>query len=121
MNGQFNTDSGLFDDTSVARVMEKMTYPSNVIIKKGWFPQSAEGIEDTFCFVNLDTDLYQPILSGLEFFWDKIEIGGCILVHDYFHPMLPGVKKAVEDFEKMKDVKLQKMPIGDGCSIAILK
>ena len=43
----------------------------------------------------------------------------CIL--DYFHPMLPGVKKAVEDFEKMKDVKLQKMPIGDGCSIAILK
>lgn len=61
--------------------------------KKRFFPESAEGIQDSFCFVNLDMDLYQPMLNGLRFFYDKMEKNGVILLHDYFHEGLQGVKK----------------------------
>lgn len=102
-------------------VMRKMNYPERIIIKKGLFPKSAEGIDDQFCFVNLDMDLYQPMIAALQFFWDKLVPGGCVVLHDYFHPQLPGVKQAVSDFEKQIGVRLFKTVLGDGCSIALLK
>lgn len=102
-------------------VKARMLYPENVRVYQGRFPESISGIEDKFSFVNLDMDLYQPQLDGLRFFWDKMEAGGVILLHDYFHPELPGVKAAVSDFEKERNCILPKTPIGDGCSIAVLK
>ena len=120
LNSQFNK-VGLFSGTKEDIVMKKMTYPENVIIKKGYFPDSAKDINDKFCFVNLDMDLYQPMLAALHFFWDKVIEGGCIVLHDYFHPKLPGVAQAVTDFEKQRNIKLSKTVVGDNCSIAILK
>lgn len=111
----------IFDETSISYVMKKMCYPENIIIKKGYFPDSAEGIEDRFCFVNLDMDLYVPMLNGLHFFWDRLEEGGAILLHDYFCPELPGVKAAVEQFEKDRSLNVIKAPIGDNCSIVLFK
>ncbi|MCM1047759.1 MAG: class I SAM-dependent methyltransferase [Clostridiales bacterium] len=102
-------------------VSTRMLYPEKVKILQGRFPESVRNIEDKFAFVNLDMDLYQPQLDGLRFFWDKMETGGVILLHDYFHPELPGVKMAVADFEKEMNFILPKTPIGDGCSIAVLK
>lgn len=43
------------------------------------------------------------------------------MLHDYFHPELPGVKVAVADFEKERGCFLPKTPIGDGSSIALVK
>ena len=102
-------------------VKKRLIYSDNFEIHKGYFPESAKGIDDSFCFVNLDMDLYQPQLDGLKFFWDKMVGGGVILLHDYFHPNLPGVKRAIEDFEKELRCTLTKMPIGDECSMAIIK
>lgn len=110
--------SGATDEEIVKR---RMLFPDNCMIKKGYFPESAAGLKDVFCFVNLDMDLYTPMYSALDFFYDSMADGGVILLHDYFHPELPGVKRAVEDFEKKLNGKLCKVPIGDGCSIAIIK
>lgn len=101
--------------------MRKMPYPKNVVIKKGYFPESMQGVEDKFCFVNLDMDLYVPMLNGLRFFWEKIVNGGCILLHDYFSDVFQGVKQAVDTFEREREIQIAKTPIGDGCSIALLK
>ena len=124
-NQSFNescfSKTGFFAQTSVDIVFDKMNYPENVIIKKGYFPDSANDVDDKFCFVNLDMDLYQPMLAGLHFFWDKVVEGGCIVLHDYFHPNLPGVAQAVADFEKQKNIRLYKTVLGDECSIVILK
>lgn len=120
INSEFAQNS-YFGDTSVNMVLRKMTVPENVHVIKGYFPESAIQIKESFCFVNLDMDLCVPMLNGLRFFWDKLENGGCILCHDYFHNRLPGVKKAVEMFEKERKTDLVKMPIGDGCSLALLK
>ena len=47
-----------FSNTSVDIVLKNMPFPEQCIIKKGFFPETTEGIDDTFVFVSLDTDLY---------------------------------------------------------------
>ena len=103
-------------------VLAKMSHPENIIFKKGYFPETAEGVDDKFVFVDLDMDLYQPMLAGLRMFYDKLVPGGVITCHDYFHPDLEhGVQKAVKDFEQEREMRLAKMPIGDATSIAIVR
>lgn len=119
-NSRFANES-FFGDTGIKKVMDKMLYPENVIIKKGYFPDSVSDIDDKFCFINLDMDLHIPMLNGLRFFWDKMVDGGCILLHDYFSDIFPGVKQAVDLFEQERGIQIAKTPIGDGCSLALLK
>lgn len=102
-------------------VVKRMPYPKQLELHVGFFPESAAGVDDKFCFVNLDMDLYQPMLSGMQFFWNKMEEGGVILLHDYFHPELPGVQDALAEFEKEIGKKIPKITIGDNCSIALIK
>lgn len=108
-------------DFIIEVIKSRMRYPDNLKIHRGRFPECAGNIEDRFCFVNLDMDLYHPQLEGLRYFWSKMELGGVILLHDYYHPELPGVRKAVTDFEKELGEMLLKFPIGDSCSIAVIK
>ena len=98
----FNTkDYDDFSDTSRELIMAKMTHKQNVMIREGWFPESAVGLEgETFCFVFIDADLYQPIYEGLHWFYPKLTNGGYIVVDDYNWNDYPGAKKAVEDFSK---------------------
>jgi O-methyltransferase len=62
--------------TSVEIVLSKMPYPNNVIIKKGIFPENAKDVNDKFCFVSLDVDLYEPTKEGLNFFYPLLSPGG---------------------------------------------
>lgn len=108
-----------FKDTSENIVLERMPYKQNIIIKKGFFPETFDSDnKEKFLFVNLDTDLYQPIKSGLEVFYPRMVKGGVILVHDYFS-MLDGVAKAVDEFVMKNGLTVT--PIGDRMSIAIIK
>ena len=101
------------DDTSVELVLSNMAYRSNAIIRKGYFPETAIGLEDErFAFVSLDTDLYKPIMAGLEFFYPRMTGGGVIFVDDLGHPELPGVRKAVIEFCKKE--KIGYISISDG-------
>lgn len=73
---------GFYSDTSVEIVLKKMPFRDNIVIRKGYFPDTAKGIEEQFCFVSLDMDLYQPIKAGLEYFYPRLAKGGYIFVHD---------------------------------------
>ena len=106
--------------TNIQLVESKLLHKDNCIIKPGYFPESANDVDDEFVFVNLDFDLYNPTLSGLEFFYPKMIDGGVILVHDYFSELYKGVKSGVDYFLKEKGIKYM-MPIGDGVSVAIIK
>ncbi|MDR2089686.1 MAG: TylF/MycF family methyltransferase [Clostridiales Family XIII bacterium] len=108
-------------ETSVGLVMSKMPYPENVIVKKGWIPDTlGGGIDDMFCFVSLDMDLYAPMLAAMRFFYSRMNFGGMMLLHDYYNPILHGVKKAVLDFEN-ETGPLVKAPSFDKCSLAIIR
>ena len=119
--GFSDVDRGAFTNTSVEIVLSKLEHKENVEIHKGFFPETAKDVSDTFCFVNLDFDLYQPILEGLRFFYPQMVNKSIILIHDYYDFSLPGVKQAIEDYEKEIGHELIKFPIGDNESMAILK
>ena len=78
-------DVNNFKDTSIEVVLSKMVAPEKCVIRKGYFPDTVHGLEDQFCLVSLDADLYNPILAGLEYFYPRLAKGGTylfmILVH----------------------------------------
>ena len=67
--------TGYFANTTEQLVLDKMKYPEQCCICKGFFPESAKGVEDEFLFVNLDADLYAPTSAGLEYFYPRMVRG----------------------------------------------
>lgn len=100
-------------DTSVELALSNLGFRANAIVRKGYFPDTAIGLEqEKFAFVSLDTDLYKPILSGLEFFYPRLSPGGYIFVDDLGHEKLQGVRQALLDFCKKEEIGY--VPIFDG-------
>jgi O-methyltransferase len=115
-----NSVAGEFCNSDVELVLEKMAFKDNCIVKKGYFPETASDVNETFAFVSLDVDLYQPILEGLKFFYPKMSDGGYIIIHDYNSTRFHGVKQAVREYCREHGVKYT--PISDLCgSVAIMK
>ena len=92
----------MFNNTSVELVLKNIGHHVNTVVRRGWFPSTTEGLEDKiYAFVSLDTDLHDPILAGLEYFYPRLYPGGYIFVHDFGG--LSGVNSAVIEFcEKMR-------------------
>lgn len=109
-----------FSDTSVDAVLSRMPVKQNCIVRKGYFPETAEGIDDTFVFVSIDTDLYEPIYAGLKYFYPRLAQGGFIFVHDYHNHEYPGAKEAVEKFCVEMSVAFVPFP-DNGGSVVIRK
>ena len=109
-----------FSDTSLEAVMERMPFPEQCIPRKGLFPDTAVGLEDEeYCFVSIDTDLYQPIKSGLEYFYDRLAPGGFIFVHDYNNSAFPGARQAVNEFSSERNIPF--VPVCDWFGTAIFR
>lgn len=108
--------------TNTDIVLSKMEYPENIILRKGFIPETFAGIDDEFCFVHLDMDLYHPTLEALKFFYPRMVEQGVILLHDYYSPYwrLLGVERAVAEYESL-ETRLCKVPLADNRSIAIIK
>jgi O-methyltransferase len=115
-----NDGSQDFSKTSVDEVLKIMPFPRQCIIKKGFFPETAKGIEDSFVFVSLDTDLYEPIYQGLIYFYPRMEKGGYIFVHDVNNDSYKGAAKAVDQFSAEQNISF--VPIPDSCgSVVFIK
>lgn len=120
-NRYSDAKTGDLSITSETLVLNKMPHPENCVIKKGYFPETTDGIDEKFCYVNIDMDLYKPTLEGLRFFYPLMVSGGIITVHDYFSQGYEGVKAALKEFmDEMQD-NVVPFPIGDHTSIAIQK
>ncbi len=107
-----------FSITSEEVVLGKMEHKENCIIRKGWFPDTAEGVEDKFCFVSIDADLYQPILAGLEFFYPRLVHGGVIIIHDFNNKEYQGARQAVKEFCDKNNTGYVCLP--DTCGSAVI-
>jgi O-methyltransferase len=116
----YSTGTENFSDTSEKLVMDRMLTPENCIVKKGYFPETANDVSDTFVFVSLDADLYKPIYDGLKFFYPKLARGGYIFVHDFNNDSYNGARQAVEEFCEEEGVSF--FPLSDiGGSVIISK
>lgn len=109
-----------FDSTNVDYVLSKMPYADKCVVKKGFFPKTFNEDNKRFCFVSLDADLYNPILSGLDIFYPRLSEGGYIMVHDYNTIAFSGAKEAVRDYCDSRNISYVPIPDIAG-SIVITK
>jgi hypothetical protein len=58
--------------------------------------------------LHIDVDVYEPTKVILETFWDSIVSGGIIMLDDYAYEF--GETKAVDEFFKEKNIKIEKPP-----------
>lgn len=109
------------DSTSIDMVLDKMRYPDNVSMVKGYFPESLRGLEDVFAFVSIDCDWEESIYQGLAYFYPRLTNGGYIMVHDY-NNYIACAGNAIKRYEENANIKLAKVPICDAHgSIIIMK
>ena len=87
-------------NTAAERVLSALPRPEAAVIRPGLFPRTARGLEgERFALVSLDVDLEESTYAGLCWFLPRMSPGGCVLLHDYNNPRLPGVRRALERYE----------------------
>ena len=115
---KFSTGEQDFSGTSVELVMSKMKHSNKCIVKKWYFPQTAEWVDDNFVFVSLDPDLYKPIYDWLCFFYPKLVAWGYIFIHDYNNERYKWAKKAVHQFCAENNISF--FPLSDNWWTAVI-
>ena len=71
------------------------------VIKKAWFRDlSDEDLPEKIAFAFLDGDFYESIRDSLKLVGPRMSEGGVMMIHDYTNPALPGVKKAVDEWDR---------------------
>lgn len=111
--GCSNAEAGQPVKVKEEQLMARMPLPHQVILKKGWFPETAFDLEEEkFALVWMDACLYQPTFTGLEFFFPRMSQGGVIVLCGYENTRYGGVHKAVEDME-IKYGAFLILPLGD--------
>ena len=85
-------------------------------IHKGWFQDTLPtGLPEQIAFAYLDGDFYDSIMISLQYVYPKLTPGSICLVDDYCDPqinpkgwnMLPGVKKACDEYLVDKPEKME--------------
>jgi len=83
-------------------------------IHEGWFNDTLPTqLPDKICFVHLDVDFYSSTIEGLKYIYPKLSNGAIVVIDDYcdpkihnVHNVLPGVKKACDEFFRNKKEKM---------------
>lgn len=105
--------AGQFGNVKEEALMARLPFPDQVVLKKGWFPETAFDLEgEKFALAYLDACLYQPTFTALEFFFPRMSQGGVIFLSGYESTVYGGVHKAVEDMEAKYGAFLI-LPLGD--------
>jgi len=74
---------------------------SFILVHPGWIPLLFGGVEEeTFSFVSIDVDLYEPTKEAIDFFYQRLHVGGIMYFDDYGYKTFPGATRAVEQFRK---------------------
>lgn len=110
-----------FKDTSQQFVENLIGDTTNVAFKKGYFPETAVGLEaENFALVMLDVDLYKPALEVFRFFYPRMVRGGYFFLHDYNSPESDhGISRAAHEFLADKPELL--VEISDYCGSAVFR
>ncbi len=107
------SDTRKFKIKNLEEVFERFSHYPNIHVHKGWIPERFSEVADKrFALVHVDVDLYQPTFDALQFFWERLNLGGIVICDDYGSAGYPGAQKAFDDFFENTDEKPVEMPAG---------
>jgi O-methyltransferase len=111
---------GEFGDTDVETVRSKLPFSEKAVFCSGFFPESTSGfLNEQYCFVSLDADLYAPVYEGLNYFYPRLSVGGCIVLHDYDSIRFRGAGEAARRYCSERGLFIQ--PLWDMHGSAVLR
>lgn len=102
-NNQFS-----YSPTSIAKVLKYADVTSEITFVKGFFDRTTLNIQtDEIAILHLDGDLYESVLHPLNNLWDKVAVGGIIVIDDFLFDTqddesFPGSRAAVMEFLERK-------------------
>lgn len=107
----------MFDDVSYETVrqrIEEAGLSSSVTLVKGFFADTLPTLtEQTYDFVNIDCDLYEPHLECLGYFYPRVRPGGVLFFDDYHSQDFPMAKHAIDRFLSGRPERLLHLRYGD--------
>jgi O-methyltransferase len=90
-----------------------------VLFAKGWFKDTMPSLPtERIAILRLDGDMYESTIQPLEHLYDRIALGGWIIVDDY--DIIPACKAAVTDFLAKRGLNPKIVPI-DGVGVYFQK
>ncbi len=70
---------------------------------KGWFKDTLPSAPiSKLAILRLDGDMYESTMQGFQFLYDKLSVGGFVIVDDY--GAVPGCRTAVHDFRDERQI-----------------
>lgn len=88
----------------IETVQERLKTYNNILYHKGHILETSKHVEQClFNYVHIDLDLYGGTRFCLDFFYDRLVIGGLLSIHDYH--TLGGVMSAVNEFCAERNIK----------------
>ncbi len=108
-----NHETRKFKIKNLEEVFERFSHYPNIHVHKGWIPKRFNEVADKkFALVHVDVDLYQPTYDTLEFFWERVSLGGMVICDDYGSDGYPGAQKAFDEFFEERVEKPVELPTG---------
>jgi len=97
-------------DYPANRIFNMMRLYAGSRLYPGFVPETFKRVPESerFSVVLYDCDLYQPALDTYRFFWDKLQPGGILLIHDNIaaNDGWTGVGKATAEFFNDKPIQV---------------
>mmetsp|Transcript_2596 Transcript_2596/g.11112 ORF Transcript_2596/g.11112 Transcript_2596/m.11112 type:complete len:226 (-) Transcript_2596:811-1488(-) len=100
------------DEEEVHKVLKLKQLENNTFCIKGdvmqtipiWLQRNPQG---RIALLHLDMDVYEPTKAVLDMLWERLVRGGIVVVDDY--NAVGGATRAIDEFIRDKDIKLQKL------------
>ena len=84
---------------------------------KGWFKDTLpQAPIQQLALMRLDGDFYESTMDALVNLYDKLSIGGIVIVDDYGEDTWTHCRKAVDDFRNSRGIQAPMMAVDSSCS-----
>tara|TARA_B100000886_G_scaffold229965_1_gene160422 strand:- start:407 stop:1261 length:855 start_codon:yes stop_codon:yes gene_type:complete len=118
INPSFKKNTTSFEYLSLEVTKKNLSFfEKDIFFKQGLIPNTFNGENEpeTVTWLHIDLNSSSPTLDTLNYFWEKIDKGGIILLDDYAQPAYVDTKETVDKWLiDKKDSNFIQMPTSQG-------
>jgi hypothetical protein len=84
---------------------------------KGWFKDTLPTAPvDSLSLIRLDGDFYESTREGLDSLYDRLSVGGYVIIDDYGEDSWTYCRKAVDEFRSERQIEDPLIAVDSSCS-----
>jgi hypothetical protein len=98
-----------------AEVQKTFSSEPNVRLIKGTVPGTLSQVpSEKVAFLSIDMNNVNPEIAAMDYFWDKLSVGGMVVLDDYAYVSYNFQYEAHNNWAKEKGIKILSLPTGQG-------